>query len=374
MRLWIPGPTHVRGELLAECARPMIGHRTRAMAELIERLDPHLALAFGLSRGSAAQVAVHTCSATGMMEAALRGVGPRVLSLVAGAFGRRWFEIAQSLGKQAHALEVPMGQATQPEELASYLENAPRFDAVTLVSNETSTGVVHDLAGLAAALRRFPGTLFLVDLVSYLAGAPVDFDAHGFDFALAGSQKALALPPGITVVCASARYLEGARARKRGSTYLDPVEIIDGHAERKTPSTPAVGLYYGLARQLEDISAGRILPERAAGARGADAWRERFEVHRRMRAQMLAWAARHGLEPLPAPAERSPTVSCIRAGEQLDVKAFLKGLEARGHQISDGYGELKGKTFRVGHLGDHTEADVADLLAAADAVLARAAV
>jgi aspartate aminotransferase-like enzyme len=369
MRLWIPGPTFVREELLAECARPMIGHRSKAMTALIERIDPHLRLAFGLPSGSRAQVAVHTCSATGMMEAALRGVGPRTLALVAGAFGRRWFEIAKALGKQAHALEVPMGEAVEPEALASFLENAPPFDAVTLVSNETSTGVVHDLAGLAAAMRRFPRTLFLVDLVSYLAGAPVDFDAHGFDFALAGSQKALALPPGITVVCASPRYLEGARALERGSTYLDPVEILDGHAARKTPSTPAVGLYFGLARQLEEISAGVTLPEAERGARGEAAWRARFAVHRRMRDRTLAWAEEHGLEPLPAPAHRSPTVSCIRSGA-VDVAALVKGLESRGHQISEGYGELKGRSFRIGHMGDHTERDLEELLACADAVLA----
>jgi aspartate aminotransferase-like enzyme len=370
MRLWIPGPTFVRPEILFECARPMIGHRTVAMAALIERIDPHLRLAFGLSSGSRAQVAVHTCSATGMMESALRGAGPRTLALVAGAFGRRWFEIARALGKEAHALEVPMGEAVEPEALASLLENAPHFDAVTLVSNETSTGVVHDLPGLAAAMKRFPRTLFLVDLVSYLAGAPVDFDAHGFDFALAGSQKALALPPGIAVVCASERYLEGARSLERGSSYLDPVEVIDGHRERKTPSTPAVGLYFGLARQLEEISAGVTLPESERSARGADAWRARFAVHRRMRDRTLGWAAEHGLEPLPSPEHRSPTVSCIRSGK-LDVGALVKGLEARGHQISEGYGELKGKSFRIGHMGDHTERDLEDLLASADEVLAR---
>ena len=111
MRLWIPGPTEVRPELLAELAHPMIGHRAPEMGALIERLDPHLHHAFGLDEGTTSTVAVHTTSATGMMEAALRGVGPRVLCLICGAFGRRWFKIAQALGKDAHSLEVPMGEA-----------------------------------------------------------------------------------------------------------------------------------------------------------------------------------------------------------------------------------------------------------------------
>ena len=173
----------------------------------------------------------------------------------------------------------------------------------------------------------------------------------------------------MTVVCASERYLESARAHPSGSFYLDPLQIIEGHAARKTPSTPAIGLYYALARQLEDISAGVNLPEAERTKSGAEAWAARFEVHRRMRASTEAWAERHGLELLPAPEHRSPTVSCIEAGT-LDVPAFLAALEQRGFKLSNGYGDLKNKTFRLGHMGDHTEAELTELLAAADEVLA----
>ena len=372
MKLWIPGPTEVRPEVLAECARPMIGHRSSEMRDLIARLDPHLGHAFGLGRESSAHVAVHTCSATGMMEASLRGVGDRVLCLVAGAFGRRWFELARALGKQAHALEVPLGQAVETDDLVSYLEHAPAFDAVTLVSNETSTGVCHDLAGIGAAVRRHPETLLLVDLVSYIAGAPVDFDANGIDFGLAGTQKALAVPPGLALVCASQRYVERARARASGSYYLDPLMVIEGHTARKTPSTPAIPLYYALARQLEDISAGATLPEAERGKSGAEAWSARFDKHARMRAATEAWAARHGLELLPAPARRSPTVSCIQAGE-LELAPFLAALREHGHIVAGGYGELKDRTFRIGHMGDHSETELKQLLDVASAVLSSSA-
>jgi aspartate aminotransferase-like enzyme len=368
MKLWIPGPTEVRPEILAECARPMIGHRTAEMRDLIGRLDPHLALAFGLEQDSTARLAAHTCSATGLMEAALRGVGDRVLCLVAGAFGRRWFKIAQALCKDAHSLEVPMGQAVEPDDLASYLENAPHFDAVTLVSNETSTGVRHPLPEIAEAMRRHPETLLLVDLVSYIAGAPVDFDANRIDLGLAGTQKALAVPPGITVACASDRYMQSARGRESGSYYLDPEMIIEGHEARKTPSTPAIPLYYALAKQLEDITNGVTV---ADDVTGAAAWRARFDKHERMQRATVEWAARHELELLPAPEYRSPTVSCVKAGG-LDVPSFLAALEERGHKVSNGYGDLKNQTFRIGHMGDHTEADLAELLTAADEVLAAA--
>jgi len=352
--LWIPGPTQVRPEILAECARPMIGHRSRAMTELTERLDPGLKLAFGLAAGSRAHVAVHTTSATGLMEAALRGVGPRILCLVNGAFSKRFAEIAALVGKQVTQLEAPMGRAVPMSAVARALAEQGPFDALTVVSNETSTGVRQPLPELAAMLRAFPDVLLLVDLVSYIAGAPVEFDAHGIDFGFAGVQKALALPPGISVLCASERYLANARAQPLRGFYLDPVKIIEGHEQRATPATPCISLYYALARQLEDIG---------------QAWSARFEKHARMQQRTEAWARSQGLEFLPPPELRSPTISCIRSGG-LDVTAFLAGMKQRGHELGDGYGELKGKTFRIGHMGDHDEAGLAAMLAIADDVIA----
>jgi len=366
--LWIPGPTEVRPEILAECARPAIGHRSAAMQELIERLDPHLRLAFGLEAGSRAQVGVHSVSASGMMEASLRGAGPRILCVENGAFSKRYRQMAELLGKQVTVLEVAWGRGVEPAELRRVLESSGPFDAVTLVANETSTGVRTPLDGIGQVLRDFEDTLLLVDLVSYLAGAPVDFDAHGIDFGLAGVQKALALPPGVTVCCASGRYLESARRQPNRGWALDPVRVLEGHAARKTPATPSTPLYYALAKQLEDISAGVTLPEAERDKTGAEAWRARFDKHERLRSRTEAWAATHGLEPFPAPEFRSPTVACIAAGS-LDVAAFTKGLAARGYQISNGYGDLKGKTFRIGHMGDHTEAGLEELLAAADEVI-----
>jgi aspartate aminotransferase-like enzyme len=211
-------------------------------------------------------------------------------------------------------------------------------------------------------------TLLLTDVVSYLAGGPVDFDEHRLDFALAGTQKALALPPGLTVFCASERYLQRAASVPRRGYHLDPLRVIEGHRARKTPSTPAISLLYALARQLEDVSAGATLPAGGPAVAGAEAWRARFEVHERMRASTAAWAARHGLELLPAPELASPTVSCVRAGG-LDVRALIAGLKERGHEIGNGYGDLKDVTFRIGHMGDHTQAGLAELLALADEVL-----
>lgn len=371
MLLWIPGPTHVRAELLAELTRPMIGHRSKAMVELLERCDPGLRLAFGTQESSGSQVAVGTHSATAMMEGALHGVGPRVLSVVNGEFSKRWAGIAKLLGKHSQVIEVPLGQAVTPQALSAALERGGPFDALTLVVNETSTGVQTPVDQLAPVLADHPGTLLLVDVVSAIAGYAVDFDAHRIDFALAGINKALALPPGLTVMCASERYLAQARPRERRSWYLDPVRTIEGHVTRKTPATPCVPLFWALARQLEDITEGRTLPAAERGKRGAEAWRARFAKHARMKERTLRWAHGHGSGPFPPAELSSQTVSCLRAGP-LDAAALIAGLKQRGHEIGSGYGDLKGQTFRIGHMGDHTEEGLESLLAAADDVLAGA--
>tara|TARA_R110002072_G_scaffold101732_7_gene224099 strand:- start:10127 stop:11236 length:1110 start_codon:yes stop_codon:yes gene_type:complete len=367
--LWIPGPTEVRPEILAEFARPTIGHRSPAMGELIERLDPGLRLAFGLEAGSDSHVAAHTTTASGLMETALFGVGPKVLSLVIGAFSKRFAQIAEILGKDVTKLEVPMGQVVTPEMLSQALDENGPFDAVTVVWNETSTGTSNPIPALAEVLRAHPDTRLLVDVVSWIAGAPIDLDQHRIDFAFAGVQKALALPPGIAVCGVSDRYLEGARKLERRTWYHDPVMVVEGHADRKTPMTPAIPHYTGLAKQLEDISNGVTLPEAERGKSGVDAWNARFAKHARMQASTAAWAAGHGLSLLPSPEFASPTVSCIQVGD-LDVGALVKGLKARDLEISNGYGDLKGKTFRIGHMGDHTEDGLNALLQAADEVLA----
>jgi len=367
--LWIPGPTQVRDEIAQEFEKPMIGHRSQALVEILDRIDPGLRLAFGLGEDSPSSVGVGTHSATAMMEGSLHGVGPRVLCVVNGAFSKRWAEIAAVLHKEVTELEVPWGEAVDRERLAAALAAGGPYDAVTLVVNETSTGVRTPLGPVAQALESAPGTKLLVDVVSGIAGFPVDFDRHRVDFALAGINKALALPPGLTVMCASERYLADARRLERATWYLDPVRTIEGHLKRRTPTTPAIGLYRALARQLEDITSGLTLPVSDRGKTGVAAWNARYAKHERLKARTLSWAASHGIEPFPTRELSSETVSCLRAGS-IHVSTLIDGLKKRGHEIGNGYGALKGETFRIGHMGDHTEEGLERLLAAADDVLA----
>ena len=366
--LWIPGPTEVRPEILAELSRPPIGHRTPAMAELHERIDPPLSHAFGLDSDTTSMVAVHSTSGTGMMEAALRGAGSRILAVVNGAFSKRFAQVAASLGKEVHILDVAWGMGVLPEDLATTLANEGPFDAVAIVANETSTGVRTPIGPIGEVVAQHEDTHLLVDVVSYIAGMPIDFDTNHLDFAFAGVQKALALPPGIAVFCVSERYLERARTISDRGFFLDPVRVLEGHLNRKTPITPAIPHYNALARQLEDIDAGVTLPEPEREKTGAQAWQARYEKHERMKERTLSWAAGHELEPFPGEGFRSSTVSCITAGA-LDIAALVAGLKHQGYEISNGYGDLKGRTFRIGHMGDHTEQGLESLLGAADSVI-----
>ncbi|MFT4540528.1 MAG: aspartate aminotransferase-like enzyme [Planctomycetota bacterium] len=365
--LWIPGPTEVRPELLAECARPMIGHRSGAMVATIERLDPGLRMAFGLLADSTSHVAVHSASATAMMEASLIGAGQRILCLVNGAFSSRWSKIAETLGKEVVRIEVEWGQVADADEIARVAREQGPFDALTVVSSETSTGTATSLSMVADALKDSPDTMILADLVSWIAGAPVEFDKNRLGFAFAGVQKAFALPPGVAVVCASDAFMQRARQQTNRGFYLDPVTFIEGHAARKTPATPCISLYYALARQLEDIS-GTSDGATPTEVQQRANWQARFDKHLAMQTRTFEWMESRGLELFPSRENGSPTVSCIRAGST-DVPALISGLTERGLTLGNGYGKLKNETFRIGHMGDHTLDGLNELLSAADEVL-----
>src|SRR6186997_2966705 len=186
--LYIPGPTEVRPEILAEMARPLIGHRSGACKELVLRIAQKLSPVFG----TAQPALFETCPATALMEAAMRNlVRKRVLVLACGAFSERWHQIALSCGKESDQLAVEWGRANRPEELEKALATG-RYDAVTITHNETSTGAINPLAALAAVARKHQDVLVLVDAVSSLGGVAVDFDQSGLDLVFAGTQKCLA--------------------------------------------------------------------------------------------------------------------------------------------------------------------------------------
>lgn len=352
-RFFLPGPTDVHPEVLAAMQRPMIGHRSSTMEQLLVGIEAPLA---GLFR-TARPVLVGTTSATGFMEMAVRnGVRQRALSLVNGAFSERFAKLVRACGKECIRLDVPLGCAVEPDMLRDALRRTP-VDAVTVVHSETSTGVLQDLEALAGVVREFDDVVLLADAVTSLAGSPVEPDRWGLDFALTGSQKALALPPGLALGVASARMLERATTLPARGLYFDLVSALEAQAKHQPTNTPALSLLFALEAQL-----GRI--ERAGGVEA------RWRRHEAMRHAVENWAERRGVAYLPAEGRRSWTVSCLKLPEGKSAKTIVNALKQAGWTIGSGYGALKESTIRIGHMGDHTVGALEELLALLDGLVA----
>jgi len=352
-RFFLPGPTDVHPDVLAAMQRPMIGHRSSAMERLLQGLEQPLARLFRTSR----TVLVGTTSATGFMEMAVRnGVRQRALSLVNGSFSERFAKLVGACGKECIRLDVPLGCAVEPDMLRDALRRTP-VDAVTLVHSETSTGVLQDVAALAAVVREFDDVLLLVDAVTSLAGSPVETDPWGLDFVLTGSQKALALPPGLALGVASERMLERAKTLPNRGLYFDLVSFVQATTKHQPTNTPAISLLYALETQLARI-------ERDGGVEA------RWRRHDAMRARVEAWSEQRGVPYVPREGRRSWTVSCLKLPDGKSSKTVVGGLKEAGWTIGAGYGSLKDSTIRIGHMGDHTVGALEQLLAQLDGLVA----
>ena len=338
---FLPGPTEVRPEILAAMTRPMIGHRGAAFEEMHARIQAGLRHVFRTKR----PVYVSSSSATGMMEASIRCAPPGViLSLVNGAFSERYARISQSCSRETDVIEAPLGQTFRLGEIEARLAEK-RYAAVTVVHSETSTGVLTDVRAVSDLAHRYD-TMCLVDSVSGIGGAALEFDAWGMDFVLTGSQKALALPPGLAFAAASPEYVERARATSDRGTYFDIVEFEKFATKQQTPNTPAISLLYALDAQLESIVTEGI--------------ERRWARHQAMRGATERWTADCAkqldvdLRMFAPDGARSPTVSTVTLPDGVTSTAMVKAVAAHGFTIGGGYGKVGERAFRIGHMGDHT--------------------
>jgi predicted phosphoserine aminotransferase len=358
IKLFIPGPTEVRAEILDAQTRWMIGHRMPEAADLFAAIQEKLRQVFLTEH----RVYVTASSGTGWQEGAVRNlVGRKVLSCVNGAFADRWREVSGANGKAYEVLEAAWGEPILPEAVVDRLAGG-EFDAVAIVHNETSTGVVSPIQEIAAAVRALPGgdeIMILVDSVSGLSGAELRFDEWDLDMVFTSSQKAFSLPAGLAFSAVSDRALERARQIENRGYYFD-LPLLEKYLLRnQTPATPAISLMYALDRQLEDMV-----------AEGMEA---RFARHLAMRDRTIDWAGAHGFSLFAADGYRSPTVTCVSNDRGLDISALNQYLREAGMIISNGYGPLKGKNFRIAHMGDTTMSDLDALLATIDGYLTQAA-
>lgn len=345
-KYFVPGPTWVRPEIRQEMARPMIGHRSAEFKDLFTRINRDLKELFATKQTTF----VMTASGTGVMQAALENcVARRVLVTTCGAFSERWYNIAESLGYEVDRLDGGWGHTIDPDELGDHLARHHRahYDAVTITHNETSTGVTNDVAALTQVIREeAPDALVLVDSVSSLGGIPVAFDEWGIDVCLASVQKAIALPPGITVVATSDQALARAKKHPYRGTYFDFIAYKEKADDDTVPSTPSIPHFYALAAQLEHILRGEGLAAR-------------FERHRQMRAITHERTARYA-RLAADPEHASATVTALTPVLPPDtIRAEMK---SRGFTLGGGYGQWKDTTFRIGHMGDIPVADLEAML------------
>jgi aspartate aminotransferase-like enzyme len=353
-RFFLPGPTEVRREVLDAMSRQVIGHRGRELSELLEDAAPRLGRVFGTDR----PVYVATASATALMEAGVRnGVKSSALSLVNGAFSARFRDLVTDCGREAETYEVPWGEAHVASVVAERLE-AGGHDAITVVHSETSTGVLNPVAEIAAAAREVEKRtgreiLILIDGVTSVAAMEVEAKGWGIDWFLTGSQKALALPPGLAFGTPSERMLSRAATLPGRGQYLDLLEYDRYWRKHQTPTTPAVNLLYSLIEQL------RYIDDEGMAARAERHW----SMARRCWAWVAGEGARWGLSVLAPEGRRSPTVTTIRLPDGLTGPDVAGRLKRRGWTIGAGYGKLKDSTIRIGHMGDHTLAGLEALLA-----------
>ena len=337
---FLPGPTEVRREILEAMLAPMLPHRGAAFEAMFARTVSLLQPIFRTSR----PVFISTSSATGFMEMSVRCAPPGpVLALVNGAFSDRFADIARSVGRDVTTVDATWGDVVSLDRVEEALR-ARHYAAMTVVHSETSTGALMSLPELSTLARRYD-TLTLVDSVTGLGGAPVETDAWGLDVVLTGSQKALALPPGLAFAVTSERFLEGAKTATARGRYFDVLEFEQYAHKHQTPNTPAISLLHATLAQGEAIAVETI--------------ERRWARHAAMRTYTGEWISRTRdatgipLQPL-ARGIGSPTVTGIALPPQIRGDEVVAAVAARGFVIGGGYGKLKATSIRIGHMGDHT--------------------
>jgi len=351
-KLFIPGPVAISEKTYRAMTTPVFGHRSQDFVDLYQAIQPDLQMLFGTKD----PVFISTSSAWGVMEGAVRNLTQKkVLNCGCGAFSDKWHDVSLRCGFDADFLSFEWGSHVDPEILRRKLAEGG-YDVITLVHNETSCGMMNPLPEIMAVLREFPDVFSIIDTVSSFSAVPIDKDDLGIDVLLTGSQKALALPPGLALFSASPRAMNRAKTQEGRGYYFDFIEFQKNHEKGMTPSTPVIPLIQALRSKLEDIK-----------TEGLEARHERHAALNRMVHQ---WAEKHGFELLPRPEYASKTLSCIRNTREIDLAALNRLLKEKYSMVIDtGYGKLKGKTFRISNMGDETTETISELLQNLDALL-----
>jgi aspartate aminotransferase-like enzyme len=345
-KLFIPGPVEVRDDVLQKFATPMIGHRTKEASQL-QREISEMAMKMFYTKN---QIILSTTSGSGLMEGSIRScTRKRAAVFSIGAFGDRWYKMAQVNNVPADKIGVEWGQATTPELVDETLATG-KYDLMTITHNETSTGVMCPVEAIAEVVKKYPDVVWCMDTVSSMGGTKIDVDALGVDVCITSTQKAIGLPPGMSLCSVSEKALDAARQVEFRGMYLDLLALYDyiQKKDHQYPSTPSLPHMFALHYQLN-----RIINE--------EGLENRFARHLEMANRVREWAKTH-FELFSDERYLSNTVTAIKNVKEISVADLNKKLGERGFMLSNGYGALKEKTFRIAHMADCTLADVNDLL------------
>jgi aspartate aminotransferase-like enzyme len=347
-KLLIPGPTEVSQEILREQTHPLISHRGKEFSELYGGITSKLTEFFELP--DYCKPTVTTSSGTLWFDIVGRSiVKEKALVCVNGAFSERFGKTICACGKKADFVEVDWGKAVKPEMVAEKLGTG-EYDTLTICHNESSTGVRNPIHEIGKLVREnYPNIVFAIDSVSAMAGDKTLPAEIGCDIIFASTQKCFALPPGLAVALVTDRANERAKEIPNRGSYTDLGTIFEFDKKHQTPFTPNIPLLYALDKRMD------LLLE--------ETYKHVYQRHKEMAEYTQQWAKKH-FALFPEPGYESVTVSCIQNTQGKSVQELNQKLAEKGYVISNGYGKLKEKTFRIGHMGEWTPAGIKEAITA----------
>lgn len=345
-KLFIPGPVTVSEDVLEKMGSQMIGHRTKDASELQRRISDKMRKMMYTEE----EILLSTSSGSGLMEGAIRScTKKRAAVFSVGAFGDRWYKMAKGNNVPADLFQSEMGKHTSPEMVEEALATG-KYDLVTITHNETSTGIMNPVKEISDVIKKYPDVVFALDTVSSLGGVKIPFDEWGVDIGITSTQKCLGLPPGLAIASFSKKALERAKTVENRGFYLDLLSLYNTIQKKdyQYPSTPSISHMYALDYQLD-----KILEQ--------EGLENRFQRHQEMADFVRAWAKEH-FELFAEEQYASNTLTTIKNTKGISVKELNQKLGERGYAISNGYGDLKEKTFRIAHMADTTMDEMKKLL------------
>ncbi|MGE5453713.1 MAG: pyridoxal-phosphate-dependent aminotransferase family protein [Methylocystaceae bacterium] len=351
-RLFIPGPVEVRPDVLQKMATPMIGHRSKDASKLQRDISEKMQKVFYTQE----EILLSTSSGSGLMEGAVRScTAKRAAVFSVGSFGKRWFEMAEGNNVPADLYESEWGEPTTPEMVDQALATG-KYDLITITHNETSTGLMNPVEAIAEVMKKYPDIVYCLDTVSSMGGTKIEVDKLGVDICITSTQKCLGLPPGLAICSMSQKAIERAKTVPFRGFYLDLLALHD-YVQKKDyqyPSTPSLSHMYALDYQLDCIL--------------EEGLEKRFARHEAMAWMVRKWADDH-FAVFPNRQYMSNTLTTINNTRDIDVAGLNRKLAGRGYQISNGYGKMKDRTFRIAHMADTTIEEMQELINTIDDIL-----